>query len=182
MRFIGCWLANAINIALALVIGILAMQAPAITRDYAAALLQVTQDARRDIDQRKASARRFYTITAEEDDQVVAALRRFEPSNAETLALSLDRARRLEGAYQRIAGAHPLLQPIVAASDALDDEHGYKAAIWRTLVGTYGPHIDFSLAAASYGLVGLLIGSFVAQLVIAIGRRLGGGRRLAGAR
>ena len=179
MRFISHWLANAINIALALLFAILAMQAPAFTHDYAAALLQVAQDSRRDIEQRKASARRFYSITAEGDDQVVAALRSLEPSNAETLALSLERTRSLQDAYEKIARTQPLLRPIRALSDAFDDERGYKAAVWRTLLGTYGPHIDFGTAAATYGLVGLLAGSFIAQLLIATGRRLGGRRRVA---
>jgi Protein of unknown function (DUF2937) len=179
MRFIGRWLGNAVNIALALVFAIVAMQAPAFTRDYAEALLQVAQDSRRDIEQRKASARRFYPITAESDEQVIAALRPFEPSNAETLAFSVDRARRLEAAYQKIAGTPPLLQPIAALSDGLEDEHGYKAAVWRTLLATYVPHLDFGIAAAAYGLVGLLAGSFMAQLLTALGRKLGGRRRLA---
>jgi Protein of unknown function (DUF2937) len=136
MRFVGRWLGNAINIALALVFAIVAMQAPAFTRDYAEALLQVAQDSRRDIEQRKASARRFYPITAEGDDQVIAALKPYEPSNAETLALSVDRARRLQAAYDRITGSNAMLQPIAALRDAADDEHGYKAAVWRTLLRT----------------------------------------------
>ena len=179
MRFIGRWLGNAVNVALALIFAIVAMQAPAFTRDYAEALLQVAQDSRRDIDQRKASARRFYPITAESDEQVIAALRPFEPSNAETLALSVDRARRLQAAYQEITRTPPLLQPIAALSDALEDEHGYKATVLRTLFGTYVPHLDFSFTAAAYGLVGLLAGSFLAQLLTALGRRVGGQRRVA---
>jgi Protein of unknown function (DUF2937) len=178
MSFIGRWLGNAINIALALIFAIVAMQAPAFTRDYAEALLQVAQDSRRDVEQRKASARRFYPITAEGDEQVIAALKPFEPSNAETLALSVDRARRLQAAYDKITGTNPLLQPIAALSDAVEDEHGYKTAVLRTLIGTYVPHLDFGVAAAAYGLAGLLTGSFVAQFLTALGRRVGG-RRLA---
>jgi hypothetical protein len=176
MSFIGRWLGNAVNIAFALVFAIAAMQAPAFTRDYAEARLQVAQDSRRDIEQRKASARRFYQITAESDEQVIAALRSFEPSNAETLALSVDRAQSLKAAYDKIAGAHPLLQPVTAVGDAFTDEHGYKAAVWRTLLGSYTPHLDFGTAAAAYGLLGLLAGSLVAQLVTALGRGLTGRR------
>lgn len=181
MSLIRRWLSESISIALALLLAMLAMQAPAFTREYAAALLQVTQDARRDIEQRKASARQFYGITATADDQFVAALHSFEPSNAETLALSLQRTQTLQSAYDRVAGAPPLLRPLVAARDALDDEHGYKATILRTLVGTYNAQLDFSVAAAAYGFAGLLIGSLVAQLVLssfgALGRRLGRRRR-----
>jgi DUF2937 family protein len=176
MNLIRRWLSESISIALALMFAVLAMQAPAFTREYAAALLQVAQDARRDIEQRKASARQFYGIKAAGDEQFVAALQSFEPSNAETLALSLQRTQALQGAYDRVAGAPPLLRPLVAARDALEDEHGYKATILRTLVGTYSAQLDFSLAAAAYGFAGLLTGSLLAQLVLstfrAAGRRL----------
>jgi hypothetical protein len=178
MKFIGRWIAGAVTIALSLFLALIAMQAPAFTGDYTAALLQVSQDARRDVDQREASARRYYTITAETDDQFVVALRSFEPSNAETLELSLDRVHRLQNAYDKITTSPPLLQPLVALGDAAEDEQGYKAAVWRTLLGSYAPHIDFSTGAATYGLAGLLVGSLVAQLLIAIGRWLGSTRRL----
>src|SRR5579864_7408773 len=108
MTLIRRWLSESISIALALLFAMLAMQAPAFTREYAAALLQVAQDARRDIDQRKASARQFYGIKAAEDDQFVTALHSFEPSNAETLALSLRRTQALQGAYDRVAAAPAL--------------------------------------------------------------------------
>lgn len=181
MNLIRRWLSESISIALALMFAVLAMQAPAFTREYAAALLQVAQDARRDIEQRKASARQFYGIKAAGDEQFVAALQSFEPSNAETLALSLQRTQTLQSAYDRVASASPLLRPLVAARDALEDEHGYKGTILRTLVGTYSAQLDFSMAAAAYGFVGLLTGSLLAQLVLStfhgIGQRLTRRRR-----
>jgi Protein of unknown function (DUF2937) len=180
MSILGRWLSQSINIALALLMAILAMQAPAFTREYAGSLLQVAQDSRRDIEQRKASARQFYSITAAADDAFVAALKAFEPSNAETLALSLDRTRTLQAAYARIDRTRPLLRPVVALRDAFQDEHGYKAAIWRTLVATYGVQVDFSFAAAAYGLAGLFAGSLLAQLLLALARGLG--KRLVGRR
>src|SRR6266851_4601281 len=134
MNLIRRWLSESISIALALLFAVLAMQAPAFTREYAAALLQVAQDARRDIEQRKASARQFYGIKAAGDEEFVVALQSFEPSNAETLALSLQRTQALQGAYDRIAGAAPLLRPVVAARDAFEDEEGYKETILRRLV------------------------------------------------
>src|SRR5689334_18632528 len=139
MRFLGRWLSNSFGMACALLFAILAMQAPAFTREYLSALLQVTQDSRRDIEQRKASAQTYYPIGAQDrdDDRFVAALRRFEPSNAETLALSLERTRTLRDAYDRIAGSRALAQPIVAARDALNDPLGYKAAVWHTQLATY---------------------------------------------
>jgi hypothetical protein len=181
MNLVRRWLSESISIALALMFAVLAMQAPAFTREYAAALLQVAQDARRDIEQRKASARQFYGIKAAGDEQFVAALQSFEPSNAETLALSLQRTQALQGAYDRIADAPSLLRPLVAAREAFEDEHGYKTTILRTLLGTYSAQLDFSFAAAAYGFVGLLTGSLLAQLVLstfrAVGQRLFGRRR-----
>src|SRR5260370_4036513 len=94
MEFLGRWLTGSLSLGLGLLMAVLAMQAPALTHDYAAALLQVAREARRDVDQRIASARQFYTIAASADDQVVAALQAVEPSTAETLASSLERARR----------------------------------------------------------------------------------------
>jgi Protein of unknown function (DUF2937) len=173
MNLVRRWLSESISIALALMFAVLAMQAPAFTREYAAALLQVAQDARRDIEQRKTSARQFYGIKAAGDEQFVAALHSFEPSNAETLALSLQRTQALQGTYDRIADASPLLRPLVAARDAFEDEHGYKATILRTLLGTYSAQLDFSLAAGAYGFVGLLLGSLLAQLVLSTFRAMG---------
>lgn len=168
MSFLRRWLAGSLSMALGLLLAVLAMQAPALTHDYAAALLQVAREARRDVDERIGSARQFYAIAVRGDDQVVAALHAIEPSNAETLASSLDRARRLQAGYDRITGARPLLQPIAAAWHALHDERGDEAIIRRTLLETYTPEISLSAAAAVYGLVGLLLGTLAAQLLIAL--------------
>jgi hypothetical protein len=166
--------------ALALASAILAMQAPAFTREYASALLQVAQDSRRDVEQRKASARQFYNITAEDDAQFIQALKPFEPSNAETLALSLERTEVLRSAQERIARSPLLVKPIAAAWDALDDSRGYKAAVWHTLLDTYDIQVNFGRASAAYAVAGLLLGSFLAQLLLSLGRgivALTGGRR-----
>ena len=50
--------------------------------------LQIAEDARRDIEQRKASARQFYRGAAGTDEAVIAALRDVEPANAQALAAS----------------------------------------------------------------------------------------------
>jgi len=176
MRFLGRWLSNSIGMAFALLFAILVMQAPAFTREYLSALLQVTQDSRRDIDQRKASAQSYYPIGPEDrdDDRFVAALRRFEPSNADTLALSLERTRTLRSAYDTIVQSGALAAPLVAVRDAaFDDSLGYKQAVWRTLLGTYAVQLDFSLAAVAYGLAGLLTGAFVGELLLSAFRGLG---------
>jgi hypothetical protein len=44
------------------------MQAPAVTREYPAALLQLVRSAEQEIAQRKASAERFYGIAASTDE------------------------------------------------------------------------------------------------------------------
>jgi DUF2937 family protein len=168
MGLLGRWLTGSLSLALGLLMAVLAMQAPAVTHDYAAALLQVAREARRDVDQRTAAARQFYAMAASSDDQLVEALQAVEPSNAETLAASLARARRLQAGYDRIAASQPLLQPIVALSQAMRDERGDETVIRRTLVETFTPGIALSPAAVVYGLVGLLIGTLIAQLLLSL--------------
>jgi hypothetical protein len=172
MTFLGRWLSDALRLAAALAGAIVLLQAPAFTREYMAALLQVAEDSGRDIEQRKVSARQHYGIPAEADDQAfLAALGQHEPSNAETLTLSMERNRALRGAYERITAQPVLLQPVVAAVDAaVRDEHGYKAAVLRTLAQTYAVQIDFRLASVIYGLAGLLTGSLLGQLIVTAGR------------
>jgi hypothetical protein len=168
MGFIGRWLSNTLTLALALSAAIVAMQAPAVTRDYLAALLQVATDARRDIDQRIASARRHYRIEVETDEQFVAALSAYEPSNAETLALSVDRAEVLQHSYDLISAKPILLQPVAAAIDAAHEERAYKRAVLQTLLGTYTPTINLDRASVAYGLSGLVLGSFIAQFLLTL--------------
>ena len=168
LRFVGRWLSHMLSLVVALPFAVIAMQAPALTHDYAAALLQVTQDARFDIEQRKASARQFYSIAATDDAGVVAALKPVEPSNAATLVLSIERVHVLRGVYDRLGATPAVVQPLVALSDAFDDPHGYKAAVWRRLLGTYDMQLSLSTAAILYGLAGLFAGSLAAQLCLAL--------------
>ncbi len=170
MRLLTRWLSDSLGIGMALLFAILAMQAPAFTHEYASTLLQVSRAARADIDQREASARQFYAISGESDDALVAALREREPSNAETLAWSLDKARALQESYDRLSREAAVLQPLGAFADAWDDPHGYKAEIWRTLLRTYDVQISFTQAAAIYGGAGLLLGSLLAHLLISLAR------------
>jgi hypothetical protein len=77
MHFLGRWVAHCIQIALMLTGALLFMQLPALTHGYAVALLQVAQDARRDIDQREQDARRYYHLAPDAGDQaVIGALAR----------------------------------------------------------------------------------------------------------
>ena len=62
------WLRHSIRLAAALGLALVAMQAPAVTREYQAALLQLVRSSDQEIAQRKTSARRFYGIAAGEDE------------------------------------------------------------------------------------------------------------------
>ena len=168
MGFLARWLSDALRLALALALALAAMQVPALAHQYAAALLQITADARRDIEQRKTSARKFYRTAGETDQAVIAALRPVEPSNAQALEASVERARALKAAYDRIEAAPPLLRPIVAAYDALEDPRGDKGAVLRTALDTHVPQVIISTASATYGLVGLMLGAFLAEALISV--------------
>src|SRR5215813_2638853 len=104
------WLIHSIRLAAALGAALLAMQAPAVTREYQAALLQLVRSSDQEIAQRKSSAQRFYGIAPGEDEgRFLAQLRAVEPSNAETLAAALDRERSLQASYDRIEHTSDLL-------------------------------------------------------------------------
>ncbi len=78
------------------------MQVPALAHGHAAALPQIAEDARRDIEQRQASAPQFYRGAGATDEAAIAALRAVEPSDAQALAASVERARALRAAHDRI--------------------------------------------------------------------------------
>src|SRR5690242_3247844 len=124
------WFIHSIRLAAALGMALLAMQAPAVTREYQAALLQLVRSSGEEISQRKASAQRFYGISAtESEERFLAQLRALEPSNAETLGASFKRERSLRDSYDRIEQAPDLLRPIVAAKDAAGDDVGTRRQI-----------------------------------------------------
>lgn len=165
MRFLKRWLSHSVRLALALVLAIIAMQAPAFTHDYTTALLQVGADGRRDVDQREATARQYYALQAGDDAALIAALRAHEPANAEALARSVDRVNAIAAARGHIDASPAVFQPLVALADAAHDPGGYKAAIWRTELQTYVIHLDLTVAAMLYGAAGLLLGSLLGHLL-----------------
>jgi hypothetical protein len=88
----------------------LVVQAPAVTREYQAALLQLVRSSRQEIAQRKESTLRFYgAVPGENEEQCLARLRAVEPPNAETFAAALDRQRSLWASYERIEASPALL-------------------------------------------------------------------------
>ncbi len=175
--FAARWLSDALRLALPLALALAAMQVPALAHGYAAALLQIAEDARRDIEQRKASARQFYRGAGEADEAVIAALRAVEPSNAQALAASVERARALRAAHDRIRAAAPLLRPVTALLDAAEDPRGDKWAVLRTALDTHAAQVALSAAAASYGLAGLVLGSLLAELLVSAAGALASARR-----
>jgi hypothetical protein len=165
-QFIAHWLGDAIRLFCMLAGALLLMQAPALTHAYAVSLLQVSQDARRDIDQRQADARRHYNLPEDAGDQaVIDALRPVEPSNAVTLAQSVARAAMFTDTHSRIAAAPPLMQPITAAWDAAKAPDPAKLAVLRTSLQTYVPQVMLHTAAAIYAAVGLLVGGLIGQML-----------------
>ncbi len=176
--FIARWLSDTIRLALSLGLAFMAMQIPALTHEYAVAILQVAGDARRDIDQREASGRQFYHLPpSETDEDIIAALRPVEPSNAQTLAASVERARVLQATYDRINSAPRLQQPVTAVLDLLADPKGYKAPVLWTTLDTYVPEVVISTSSAIYGLAGLGLGSLIGQIVVSLLGRAARSRR-----
>ena len=164
---LAAWLLHSIRLAAALGMALLAMQAPAVTREYQVALLQLVRSSDKETAERKASAERFYNIPTENEDRFLARLRAVEPSNAETLAAALERGHSLRESLNRIEGAQDLLRPMMAARDVAGDETGSRRQIARTVFDSFAPQLDLSFAAAIYGLVGLFLGSLIGELLTA---------------
>jgi len=178
MRFLGRWVADCLELTFMLAGALLFMQIPAVTYAYVAALQQVAQEARRDIDQREADARNYYHLLPDTDDTaVIAALRTREPSNAAALQQSVARAVMFTGTAARITAASPLDQPLTAVLDASRRPDGDKLAVLRTCLETYQPQVTLGLAAAIYGIAGLLIGGLVGHMISAVPAALAPSRR-----
>jgi hypothetical protein len=156
-----------IRLAAALGLALVAMQAPAVTREYQAALLQLVRSSGQEIAQRKESALRFYgTVPGETEEQFLARLRAVEPSNAETFAAALDRQRSLQASYESIEASPTLLRPFEAAKDVLGEDRAARRNIAQTVLDSFSPQLDLSLAAAVYGLAGLFLGSLIGEMLI----------------
>jgi hypothetical protein len=162
------WLLHSIRLAAALGTALLLMQAPAVTREYQAALLQLVRSSGQEIAERKASAQRFYGIASGEDEEgFLAQLQAVEPSNAQTLAALVERERGLRQSYDRIEHASGLLRPIVAAEDVAADQSGARPQIAHTVFDSFALQLDLSFSAAVYGLAGLFLGSLLGELLTA---------------
>lgn len=169
----GRWLSNTVALVVALGAAILAMQAPTVTRDYLAALDQIAGEARREVDQTIATARRQHRIAATADEPVVAALKTRDAKAAETLTLGIERARALRQDHDRLVAEPALRRPVLVAWDAWRSPDGHKRAVLETVIERFEPAIHLDFVSAVYALAGLLLGSFVVQLPLALLRRLG---------
>jgi hypothetical protein len=169
IRFIGHWLADSIELTCMLAGALLFMQIPALTHAYSVALLQVAQDARRDIDRREADARQYYHLPPDAGDQaVIDALHPVEPSNAETLQRSVSHAAMFSATQAYIAHSSSLNQPVTAAWDAIENPEPDKLVVLRTSFATYAPQITLDVAAIIYGAVGLLLGGLLGHTLSAL--------------
>jgi hypothetical protein len=169
IRFLGHWLAESVQLLCMLAGALLFMQVPALTHAYAVALLQVAQDARRDIDQREAAARQYYHLPPDAGDQaVIDALRPVEPSNAQSLGQSVSHVTMIDATYARIAAAPSLLRPVMAVWDAATRPHADKLALLNTSLATYAPQIMLDPSAIAYGIAGLLLGGLIGHSVSAV--------------
>ena len=164
---LGAWLLHSVRLAAALGMAIVVMQAPAVTREYQAALLQLVRSSGEDIAQRKASAQRFYGIPIENEERFITRLRAVEPSNAETFADVLAREKSLRASYDRIERDPGLWRPITAARDVISDDTGARRQIAQTVFESFAPQLDLSFATAIYGLAGLFLGSLMGELATA---------------
>jgi len=143
------WLLHSIRLAAALGTALLLMQAPAVTREYQAALLQLVRSSDQEIAERKASAQRFYGIGSGEDDKrFLSELQAVEPSNAQTLVALVERELGLRQSYDRIEHASDLIRPIVAAEDVTADKTGSRRQIAYTVFDSFALQLDLSFAAA----------------------------------
>jgi hypothetical protein len=162
---LGAWLLHSIRLAAALGMAIVVMQAPAVTREYQAALLQLVRSSGEDIAQRKASAQRFYGIPIEKksaSSPVYVRSSRRMPKPLPTRS----RARRA-ASYDRIERGPDLWRPITAARDVPNDNTGARRQIAQTVFESFAPQLDLSFAAAIYALAGLFLGSLIGELATA---------------
>jgi hypothetical protein len=66
---------------------------------------------------------------------------------------------------------------VTALLDLADDSRGDKWAVLRTALDTHAAQVVLSAAAAAYGLAGLVLGSFLAELLVSVAGALASARR-----
>ena len=166
MRFLGRWFSDALRLGLSLAGALLFMQAPALSHDYVAALRQVADAQRRAIAGREATARSYYDLPSASEADLMATLRDREPSNAAGLDQSRTEAASLATGAARIDQSPPLLHPLVAAWDLATSPDEGKRAVAEQAVRSFAPALQLSAAALVWALAGVVLGSFLAQILL----------------
>jgi hypothetical protein len=170
LRFVGRWLSDSIRLGLGLVLALAAMQVPALTNAYTSALLQIAEEAQRDIARREEIVHQFYPAlsAAGSHEALIESLRPLEPSNAAGLAASAERERVMRRTYERLMAASPLRRPIEAIADVLEDSRDNKRAVLQTALDNFVPQVAISSAAGLYGISGLVTGLLLAHLALSV--------------
>jgi hypothetical protein len=166
MGFAGRWFSDALRLAFSLSGALLFMQAPALSHDYAAALAQVADAENRDIAGREATARSYYGLQSASEANLLANLRDREPSNAAGLDQSRAEADALAAALARIEVSAPLLRPLIAGWDLVTAPDEGKRAVAEQAVGAFVPALQLSVAALAWALAGVVLGSFLGQVLL----------------
>ncbi len=166
MNFVGRWFSDALRLALSLAGALLLMQAPALSHDYAAALRQVSDAQNRDIASRETTARGYYDLQSASEPDLLEALRAREPSNAAGLEQSRAQAAALASALARIDQSPPLFRPLAATWDLATAPDAGKRAVAEQAVASFTPTLQLSAAALAWALAGVVLGSFLAHLLL----------------
>jgi len=165
MGLIGRWLSGTISIAAALIAAVLAMQAPALSEHYAAALFQRELELSRAIDLSLDSARSVYRLEGQAEDRVIDFLRQQEPASAQAIANLVDRREALRAAYDRIDGRSPAMRPIALWQDYAGASPETRDVL-KSAIRTFHPEIQLSETAALYAVGGIALGTLAAQIVL----------------
>lgn len=166
MNFLGRWFSDALSLALSLAGALVLMQAPALSHEYAAALTQVADAQSRDIAAREATARSYYKLESAPGEELMSTLRDREPSNYAGLVQSQAEAEAIGDAVVRIGRSPSLIQPLVAAWDLATVPEAGKEAVAGQAMRSFVPALQLSVAGLVWALAGVVLGSFVAQLLM----------------
>lgn len=176
MRFLARWLGQSILMAAALCGFFLAVQAPAWTEHYIAALQQRAQELQLDIDGRIETVRRYYALDAAlNTEEVRRLLTEREPANAAALRAAELRRATYENAHTRLTDSSAMLRPLLAARLVVTDA-GALSAVADSAFANYTPRLPLTLDALAYGVLGLVLALFLVELLFSLLRGLAGDR------
>jgi hypothetical protein len=178
MGLVARWVTTSLALGFGLGGALLAMQAPAFTEHYLAGLAQAEGELDRSIADRLRSGQEIYGLTGT-DREVVTALAAREPSNALTLGRDLDRRAGYAEILNHANSASSPVRPFAVAWAIADGPEGWRSPVLDMAFASYDPGISLTPAALVWGLGGLVLGEFVAQLLAAPFHRRRRGARFA---